>query len=132
MRGIERIMERTFEAGLTASRAAGGNAADCPYDERFALNLRKVWIYGFISGKTGRPCRCSLRLTYGLCHRILRRLSPEANALIAVTDPRYKNVLRYVNSTVKNLTTAHSLVERSPALFSRTPVVAKLNTVNLC
>lgn len=56
------MMERTFEAGLTASQAAGGSAADCPYDERFALNLREVWIYGFISGKTGRACRCSLRL----------------------------------------------------------------------
>lgn len=56
------MMERTFEAGLAAGRTAGGSAADCPYDERFALNLREVWIYGFISGKTGRPCRRSLRL----------------------------------------------------------------------
>lgn len=56
------MTERTFEVGLAASRAAGGSAAHCPYDERFAPNLREVWIYGFISGKTGRPCRRSLRL----------------------------------------------------------------------
>lgn len=29
-------------------------------------------------------------LINGLCYRISRSLSPEANALIAVTDPRYK------------------------------------------
>lgn len=62
MLGIDRMMERTFEAGLSASQTMSASAADCPYDERLAPNLKGVWLYGFISGRTRRPCRRTLRL----------------------------------------------------------------------
>lgn len=63
MRGIERMMEQTFEAGRVAGRTIDGSALDCPYEERLAPNLRNVWIYGFLCGKTGRAYRKRLRLS---------------------------------------------------------------------
>jgi ribosome modulation factor len=59
MKGIERIMERTFEAGRVAGQAAGGSAADCPYGERLAPNLRKVWLPVAIAPKL-EPSRAGL------------------------------------------------------------------------
>lgn len=63
MQGIERMTERSFEAGLTSSRTAEGTQDDCPYDEWLAPNLRRAWLYGWVSGKQGRPCRQKMRLS---------------------------------------------------------------------
>ena len=57
------MMEQTFEAGRVAGRTIDGSALDCPYEERLAPNLRNVWIYGFLCGKTGRAYRKRLRLS---------------------------------------------------------------------
>jgi hypothetical protein len=61
-KGIDRMMERSFEDGLNASRTANGSVAQCPYDDQLAPNLRGAWIYGFLTGKAQQPCRRTLRL----------------------------------------------------------------------